>query len=135
MGCGSYKGSVKNKQPRDSNRTTPQDTSTGEHRLRWNDSNGAALSDLDGDLSVVISDTSDDGSGCPTQSGVVLPKGHWVRAVGTAYYYAARENLYYYPPTCQFYDPTNGMWYDPEKQEWYADSDVAGAAKRTPPPV
>ncbi|KAG5495063.1 hypothetical protein JKF63_02116 [Porcisia hertigi] len=54
-------------------------------------------------------------------SDVVLPAGNWVKTEGTPYYYCAKENLYYHPPSCQFYDPTNSMWYDPEKSEWYCD--------------
>lgn len=60
----------------------------------------------------------------PQEDGdVALPKGNWVKAVGTPYYYSEDENLYYHPDSCQFYDPTNEMWYDPEKDEWYKDEE------------
>jgi len=48
-----------------------------------------------------------------------LPKGDWIKAIGTPYYYSASENLYFHPSSCQFYDPSNGMWYDPDSDEWY----------------
>lgn len=54
---------------------------------------------------------------------VVLPKGEWIRAKGTPYYYSQTENLYFHPSSCQFYDPTNEMWYDSEKNEWYRDDE------------
>lgn len=52
---------------------------------------------------------------------LVLPKGDWVKADGTPYYYSQAENLYFHPPSGQFYDPSNEMWYDPEKDEWYSE--------------
>lgn len=57
------------------------------------------------------------------EENVVLPKGNWIKAKGTPYYYCQTENLYYHPPSCQFYDPTNEMWYDSEKNEWYHDNE------------
>ena len=57
------------------------------------------------------------------KDAVNLPKGDWVKAEGTPYYYSASEKLYFHPPSHQFYDPANDMWYDPDKDEWYADED------------
>eukprot|EP00796_Vickermania_ingenoplastis_P004469 gene4469-3264_t len=66
------------------------------------------------------------------EENVILPKGEWVRAKDTPYYYSQTENLYYHPPSCQFYDPTNEMWYDSEKNEWYRDSDEDDLAPNIP---
>jgi hypothetical protein len=53
-------------------------------------------------------------------NGAALPKTNdWTRAAGTPYFFSARENLYFHPPTHQFYDPTNDIWYDPNDEEWY----------------
>lgn len=57
------------------------------------------------------------------EDAIVLPKGDWVKADGTPYYYSATENLYFHPPSGQFYDPSNEMWYDPDKDEWYSEKD------------
>jgi hypothetical protein len=57
------------------------------------------------------------------QDAANLPKGDWVKAEGTPYYYSSSEKLYFHPPSHQFYDPANDMWYDPDKDEWYADED------------
>ncbi|CCW63109.1 unnamed protein product [Phytomonas sp. EM1] len=54
---------------------------------------------------------------------IALPKGTWIRAEGTPYYYSAMENLFYHPPSRQFYDPNNEMWYDSDTNEWYRDDD------------